>query len=58
MIGELLRLYRSVKNISIRDMANEIGTSSATLSRIENGKTCDMFTFLLLINWLFEKENQ
>jgi transcriptional regulator with XRE-family HTH domain len=37
----------------LREIAKEIGdVSPSTLSRIENGKTPDMETFLLLCDWL------
>ena len=53
MIGELIRLYRSVENINIRDMGSELGISAATLSRLERGYEVDQKTMLKLINWLF-----
>lgn len=36
---------------SLRDVAEETGISASTLSRIENGETPDMETFLLLSAW-------
>lgn len=53
MIGKLILLYRSVNQISVRDMGNTIGISAATISRIENGGNVDALTMLKLINWLF-----
>lgn len=53
MIGKLLRLWRAVENIGLREAAKELGISPATLSRIENGKSVDAATFLKLIYWLF-----
>jgi len=37
---------------SIRDAAQEIGTSSATLLRIEQGKPCDSTTMAAILLWL------
>jgi transcriptional regulator with XRE-family HTH domain len=52
-IGKLLRLYRTVHEVSVRDLAQEIGFSAATLCRIESGKPCDQKSLLLILNWLF-----
>lgn len=40
-------------SVNLRDSAKQIGDiSAATLSRIENGKTPDMATFLKICDWL------
>lgn len=54
MFPELIALYRRVNNISAREMAEKIGISPATLSRIENGKGFDSETLLKLISFLFK----
>ena len=46
----LLRDRRGTRGL--REVATEIGVSSATLSRIENGKLPDLETFSLICNWL------
>lgn len=56
VISECLKLYRGSRNITIRECAKEIGISSATLSRVENGKDCDMKSFSKLLNWLMRYE--
>ncbi len=55
MIGEIIRLWRNIHNIGIRDLAKEIGISAATLSRLERHYEVDQKTMLKLINWLFKK---
>lgn len=55
MLGELIRLYRSVNNINVRTMSKTIGVSPATLSRIENGKEMSADSLMKLMNWLFKK---
>jgi hypothetical protein len=47
-IGDVLRCWRAVRSLGIREAAQIIGTSSATLSRIENGKSVDGKTIILL----------
>lgn len=56
VISECLKLYRTSRSLSIRECAKEIGISSATLSRIENGKDCDLVNFSKLLNWLMRHE--
>jgi transcriptional regulator with XRE-family HTH domain len=56
VISECLKLYRSNRGLGIRECAKEIGISSATLSRIENGKHCDMNSFTKLLTWLMKFE--
>ena len=51
-LGEMLRLYRTVRNVTLRQMAPAIGTSPATLMRIEHGEAFDAATMLKLWTWL------
>ena len=39
-------------NVGLRELAKKIKVSSATLSRLENGKTPEMETFLKVCHWL------
>lgn len=47
-----LKLIRTMEGLSLRDLAKEIGVSSATLSRIERGLPCDMLSFGRVFTWL------
>lgn len=49
-LGRLITKRRAGKGI--RAAANEVGISSATLSRIENGHMPDLETFAKLCQWL------
>lgn len=51
-LGKMLALYRTALGWSLRDMAKVIGTSPATLSRIERNYAMDADTLLRLLNWL------
>lgn len=53
-LGEILRLWRRVSNITIRDLAAEIGVPYPTLSRIERGKEMDGTTLAKILAWLME----
>jgi transcriptional regulator with XRE-family HTH domain len=56
-LGKLLRLYRVFEGREQKDMAAEIGVGNTVLSRIENGRTCDMKTLGKLIIWLLEDDD-
>lgn len=47
-----LKLRQKRGNRGIREVANEIGISHATLSRIESGKQPDLETFTKICKWL------
>ena len=49
-LGSIVRERRGVRGL--REVAREIGTSPATLSRIEAGKLPDLTTFGKLCRWL------
>lgn len=49
-LGTLLKKKRGGRGI--REASGEIGISSATLSRIENGKVPDLDTFSKVCKWL------
>lgn len=51
-LGEVLKKYRLIKELTLRELAGEIGVSAATLLRLESGKAPDSRTLLLIINWL------
>lgn len=57
-ISKIIKLYRAVNDIGVRELANELKISPATLSRIENGKDVEGKTMLLIINWLFSTEEK
>jgi transcriptional regulator with XRE-family HTH domain len=50
--GEMLALYRTARKWTVRDLAPQIGISSATLSRIERGQTMDAETLLKVWTWM------
>ena len=49
-LGTIVREKRGARGL--RKVAEEIGTSAPTLSRIESGKMPDLSTFGLLCRWL------
>lgn len=57
MIGELLSLYLRVQDISVREIAQDLGISPATVSRITRGDKVDQDTMLKLIQWLFRSKD-
>ena len=55
-LGKLLCAYRHENRLGVRALAKEIGVSSATLSRAENGSTCDSTTLAAILLWLIGSE--
>lgn len=51
-LATMLRLYLATQNLTMRDLAAQIGCSSATVCRLSQGKMVDVPTFLRLITWL------
>jgi transcriptional regulator with XRE-family HTH domain len=54
-LGEMLRLYRTMHQRTLREVAKECGISHATLMRIEHGQAFDAQTLLALWRWLLEE---
>lgn len=54
-LGTVIRSYRIHKEISLRELAVEIGISVSTISRIENQNfKPDLVTFNKILNWLIK----
>ena len=51
-LPEILKIARSVTRSSPQDVADQIGVSRATISRLEKGHDPDMDTARKLSNWL------
>lgn len=51
-LAEMLRLYRTVRGASVRDVASTANISAATISRIERGHAMDAETLLKMLNWM------
>lgn len=54
-IGEVIRRWRKMSDIGIRDAAAEIGISHGTLSRIERGEEMTGTTMVKVLTWLFSE---
>lgn len=55
-LGEMFRLYRTVRGRSLRELAPQIGISHATLMRIETGQSMDADTLMKLWAWMLADE--
>ena len=51
-LGEALRVERRRRRLSLRDLADEIGVSFNTLSRIERGHVPELKTYDRIVKWL------
>lgn len=57
-LGAMLRLYRTVRQETLRDVAPSIGIGHATLMRIEAGEQFDVPTLYKLWTWLLAPERE
>lgn len=51
-LGDALRTERRRRRMSLRDLADEIGVSFNTLSRVERGHLPDLTNYNRIVNWL------
>lgn len=54
-LAEVLNRWRWAKEFTVRRAAREIGISSATFSRIENGEMPDGRTLQKILIWLLKE---
>jgi len=54
-LGEVLKKWRRMSDIGVREAAKEIGISHGTLSRIERGEAMDGNTLAKILVWLVGK---
>jgi transcriptional regulator with XRE-family HTH domain len=54
-IGEVIRSWRQKRDLGVREVAQIIGISHGTVSRIERGEQIDATTMIKLLRWLFER---
>lgn len=47
-----LRSHRAARGLSLRQAGAEIGVSSSTLSRVENGRDPDLQDYFRIIKWI------
>jgi transcriptional regulator with XRE-family HTH domain len=51
-LGRIIADYRFANNLGVRAVAQQIGVSHATLSRVERGEACDGATLVAILRWL------
>ena len=54
-LGDIIRRYRTVDEIGLQSMADEIRVSVSTLSRFERGKPVDGETLVRILRWAMEE---
>lgn len=55
-LGKMMALYRTANGWNVREMAAMIGTSHATLSRLERNYAMDADTLMKLMRWLLQEK--
>jgi transcriptional regulator with XRE-family HTH domain len=58
ILGKLLLGYRQSRELTVREMAKEIGIPTATLNRVERDKPVDTPTFMKLLNYIYRTEEK
>lgn len=51
-IGDVLRKWRKLEDLSLRDASAEIGVSTPTLSRVERGEEMSGPVLAKILTWL------
>lgn len=51
-LGKCIKSYRHKYEVDIHVLANYLGISASTLSRLENGKSIDLVSFKKILDWL------
>lgn len=54
-LGEILKIYRMIQSIKLKDFAKEIGITHSTLSRLENGRTINGESLSKVLIWLLKE---
>ena len=57
-LGEVIRKWRMMSELTIRDAATMIGISSTTLHRFEGGDDVDGRTLIAVLKWLMANEKE
>ena len=55
-LGKVIRYWRKMSDIGIREAAQQIGISHGTLSRIERGEAMEGETLAKVLGWLMAIE--
>lgn len=55
-LGKMLKAYRDKFDLSQEKIAEEVGTSKPTVSRLENGKDISAKVFARLLLWMIGEE--
>lgn len=54
-IGQILRRWRLAEDLTLREVAKQMGVNFTTLSRIEQGQPMDGRTLATILAWMFAK---
>ena len=57
-LGEVIRKWRVMSELSVRDAAAIIGISATTLHRFESGDDVDGRTLITVLKWLMAIEEE
>lgn len=55
-LGKVIKKYRLISELTLREVGKEIGIGAATLMRLEQGREPDGQTIAKILAWLFSDE--
>ena len=55
-LSVILRKWRLINELTVRELAHDIGFSLATLRRIEEGREMTASTLMKIFNWLCKEQ--
>jgi transcriptional regulator with XRE-family HTH domain len=56
-LGKVIRTYRVVNELALRDLGKQIGIGAATLMRLEQGREPDGSTLAKVLAWMCLEPN-
>lgn len=57
-LGKVIHKYRITNELTLRELAQEIGIGAATLMRLEQGRDPDGHTLAKVLHWLLLPESK
>jgi transcriptional regulator with XRE-family HTH domain len=55
ILGDMIVLWRIVNELSVRQLAKEIGVDFNALNRLERGKPVGLANFITILAWLTKR---
>jgi transcriptional regulator with XRE-family HTH domain len=57
-LGPALLVTRTLRGLSLREVARQTGESASTVMRVENGQDCNLSTARALLAWIGQEADR